>query len=408
MVTAAARKEEEIEEDSTAKVEKDVHSAMKILAENQGVKLTSKDYPKVIVSKKDTSSYNPKEKSITIIPRHIGDGITYFEEASHALRDLTQERNGVPYDYQDDRVQEFIGRAGETFGRNLTKGTDLEYLFRNTSPRDMNNPKTKELWLNNLLKIKEDKKQLRGLKKELDETRSLLKKEIGPNYSELNNLLYDYQKGDISFDEFYEECSNLRDQYIERKKKLTDKGLRVYKTDKEELGVSGADYRFLMNSLRNIKGLPETEREKELDTIVNSIKEHYNYGPYSLKFEDKDLSFISTNLDVLLRQDSHLVHRKPYLYAQQYSPEELKGIYDKSDKDIKKEFFKRKQSSLEKTVSASLIILMPVLIMQLVLNMRLTGLVLGINPVGTSIFGIIIFFMLILLVYFEVRFRRRK
>jgi hypothetical protein len=406
MTIVTVKKDEDIKDPKI--VERDVRESFKLLADSQGIKLKESDYPNVKIDPNAKNSrYTFKNKSIIIRPDEIATGDTYFEEASHALRDLVQERKGVSGEYQDRKIHEFVGRGGETLGRELVKGTDLEYLFKDHSPRDMTNPKTKKKWLDNLLKIRKDKNLVKRMKKESGEPRALLRKGIESNYSELNNILYDYQGGKLDFDEFYKKCSHLLNDYKEKVNNNLDI-IGLYEPDGKNIITSNSDYTFLVRSLKKIKDLPEIKREKELDEIVNNIKEHYNYGASSLKFDSEDLVLMNAEQDIAKREKSHFVHRKPYLYAQQYSPEELKGIYEKSDSEIKKEFFKRKQPTLEKAVSASLIILMPVLIMQLVLNMRLTGFVLGINPVGTSILGIIVFFMLITLIYFEVRFRRKK
>jgi hypothetical protein len=77
-------------------------------------------------------SYNLKSNILNIDPSQVGDGTCYFEEVAHYLRHQLVEMDDVG---AGPDVEEFLGRLGEDIGRNLTKGTELEYLFESHPPR---------------------------------------------------------------------------------------------------------------------------------------------------------------------------------------------------------------------------------------------------------------------------------
>ena len=122
-------------------VRSEVHQVFCMLAEAYGIKISEKDLPDVYVEPVANSKYL-SNNTIIISFEDVGYGPVYFEEASHALRELKTWRT-IPglithlVSSLDPSVHEFYGRAGETLGRELVKGTELEYLFKDAPERDI-------------------------------------------------------------------------------------------------------------------------------------------------------------------------------------------------------------------------------------------------------------------------------
>ncbi len=100
-----------------------------------GVEIKNK--PQLETSNSRTSAYNLSKNTLLIDSSNFGEGVAYFEEISHLFRENIMPSDGKEL---DNRVQEFFGRLGEEIGKELTKGTEFEYLFQNYKPREFSNP----------------------------------------------------------------------------------------------------------------------------------------------------------------------------------------------------------------------------------------------------------------------------
>jgi len=407
-------KEAEDSENQDVKVKREVLRAYQLLADAAGVELGREDYPDVRVKSEKTSYWSPTEREIVIAPHDVNDGIAYFEEASHALRDLVMARKGIPYQKIDQRVQEFYGRIGETLGRDLVKGTELEYLFSNSAPRDRT--VLKDLDLMQLQHLRQKSDFYRKRAKIVREGKEGLVGAVKTNFEELDKAFKKFEAGDLSSEQFREEVYQAGVDFGNRLKGI--KG--GYDSVASGFCKSwSGEYGYLGQILNIWEGSPETNARNGIIKAIGQVRERF----YRLDKESPDL-VEGDDIDVFkeklrIEREKHRidVHRRAYTFAQQYSAEQLREIrdlYALGDEDVKKKFFRKvgqtdRVGGLEKAVAAAFYIISPIFIAYLILNLKLTGAVIGLGNLNSSFgWGLGIIFFLIVLILAWIRLRKRK
>ena len=121
---------------------REVISLITHLAAALDIPVPEERWPTVIVNESaKLSSYSVDDNSITIAKRHLNDGATYAEEATHFLKGIispppkADETNSSEMeDYKI--IQDFCGRLGRDFAKRICMGSELEHLFVGTSKDD--------------------------------------------------------------------------------------------------------------------------------------------------------------------------------------------------------------------------------------------------------------------------------
>lgn len=412
----AYRRNPEQMSEEELRVQRDIHQAYKMLAHATGVSFDEDDLPPVRVSDDKTSYYTGLSGEIVISRKHIGSGVAYFEEASHALRDSVMRRKGLSFDKQDSQVHEFYGRIGETLGRYLSRGTSLEEYFsgEDEKSRDLNDRETRHKWAVKLNKIRNLKNEVRNYKSAVKKSRDYLLKVTKENYEQLEKLFRDFEKKRIGSEEFSERAAELARSYQRAIVGVSQQtGFNLRKSDLEEANA----YYLKYDSLINIGRLKDVSEEDKREFILSRIKTLREVNPYeriSMTTNLDDPVFSDAYLTSMMEEHSHFVHRKPYQYAQQYSAEELlkiKDLYGLPDREVRKRFFKRKPSDLERKVETLFFIILSVFLAWAFGTFSFTGY--SVVPfylqasVG-SFLGILFFFFLIAWIYFKVERRLNR
>lgn len=361
------------------KVRRDVRKVFRILAENQNIKIRKEDFPYVRVNDEDDTSYfNNSRNEITIHPSHIAQGYIYFEEAGHALRNLVEKRRINPLSsYSDPRVGEFLGRCAETIGRDITKGTRIEYLFKNIKPRSLRDPETRKKWIEGVQAIRKSKARIREIERLHNEYEKFLQSKANL----LMSSIKDYASGNIDSKDFEKRLDNLAHFYssLSESAEILKKFHPLTNLSMERMIDN---YNFLREQLKNSENFPEEERRKKLagtfEMVENDLKPH--------SFEET----LEPKLRVLSAEYSHFVHRKPYELAEKYSTEDLGKVFKMNDRAIKRKFFKNeKLQPLEKIVGLFFIVVGILVISTL----SITGAVIGDSFNKYNIVGLILFFI---------------
>ncbi|MBP7708336.1 hypothetical protein KA107_01515 [Candidatus Pacearchaeota archaeon] len=329
------------------RVKENVQRAFRILAEAYGVPLNKEDVPPVFIENSSTPFYDPINNRIVIPPESVGDGIAYFEEASHALRDLAWRRAGLPNklvdlsNRPDMYVQEFYGRAGETLGRALTRGTDMEGLFEGLPERDLTSPQTRKKWAGRLRGLREKKGKVKRIASQNELARNYLRDLTAENYTGVVSTLQSYLAGKMEFDELQRSISSLEEDYRQ--------GLSTKR--KEPLLVTELDMVGAKAYLDNFKYLSEViglskdsdNREQYLARALDYLRENRNSSLF--EFNVAHPSILISDLSIQSGIIQHQTHSKPYQFAQQYSSDELlaiKNFYGLSDRKARSIFFRKK------------------------------------------------------------------
>ncbi len=386
------------------KIKKEIRKAMELLSNRENVELEEGDYPEVEVKQGEGSYYSLRDRTIYISPRDIGNGITYFEETSHALRDLILRRKGIEFTGQDVQVHEFLGRAGETLGREISKGTDLEHLFEGYEARDTNSPGFKKRWINRLGLIRDLKGYLRERKRKIAKGREHVSQLISESYHQIQDLFQDYGAGEISEENLKEETENVKQKYL--------RGMREYSENpNESLGLldlkqvkSFEDMFDYLGEVFDIsKDMPDKEKRDALSRSNEFLSEMYH--PEKIRFDVSDIEEIEAENRAEEVRHSFRSHKNPYSYAQQYSSNELPvGLYSMGDEEIRRRFFHKKKS-LEEVLEALFIVMGFLSLIYTLNNLRLTGFVVG--GLRESGYLIIVFaFSLIALIYLNLKIRK--
>lgn len=333
-----------LSKEKVKRAKKEVKSALLMLAKAVGVKpVRGREMPEVeIVEKGDrfygTNSFHRGDNKIRISSDSVSDGITYFEEASHALREIVQKRKGK-HQY-DDKVDEFYGRIGETIGRDLTKGTKLAYLFKNKSPRDMKSRDFKKDHRRMLRIVKEARSKIRDQLLDLEElkgTRERLEKITSGNYKTFRQTLKDFASGKLTSEEFVRRVKKTERNYLD-----STGGIKSSKGDLKRTKYYQELFGLAEKAFKGAKD--EKGKRKAMKKETKFLDKTYKRPIYHFGTEDINLQKLmaSTNSFILQKQ---IRHRRAYLYGQQYSAgelEEVKGLYGLSDEETKKVFFHSK------------------------------------------------------------------
>jgi hypothetical protein len=360
------------------RVEREVLQAFQMLADSYGIKVPAGKLPRVYVKQSDTAFYNPKDNSITINPENVGDGIAYFEEASHALRDYAWRSKGVLANLlarkgePDMMVQEFYGRAGETLGRHLVKGTDLEYLFKGVPERDLTSPETRKRWADRLRAHRKQNRFALDLGNRNASARAYLSDLTRKNQDEVFATLTQYNSGNLEFKDFGARLKQLEDSYRRGIGETTRQfPLSLGSLDVKQAKAYLSNFDFLRDAISIASGASDEERKIIMVRIANNLIESKDSPAFKFDLEDPEIEGLKfkTELGIV----SHVSHSKPYLYAQQYSAPELLKIpsfYALADTDVREKFFRRLNppvrrgsSALEKTLAAAFFILLPIFIL---------------------------------------------
>jgi len=340
--------------------------ALELLAKEQGIKLKPGEIPQVEIKDgkdpRETSSYDFEKNVIYIAQKHEDSPIAYFEESSHALRELMLRRKilyrlfpKLKDKATDHQVDEFYGRIGETIGREVAGGTEFEELFRNTPPRDMKDPETRKRWAERLRMHRKSIRGYRDLQRQVDGTRTNIRSALEDNYRRYKIDSEAYRNREI--DE------------AELKKRVTLYGQRVVSSIPQTGKVSKQDpqdierYLFHIDSL--IKTLTIGERnkgdEKIRQLIETALKDDLpKYLDPQNYLDDAAIEFAATKHEVGIY--THMTHKAPYEIAQQYTAGELEQIpnlYSLSNSKARDRLFKRREeprSKLEKSLNILIII----------------------------------------------------
>jgi len=376
------------------KVKREVRKAFRMLAEDQGVRIGKNDFPYVRVDDEHGTSYfDESNKEIVIHPNHIGHGHSYFEEAGHALRNLVEEKRRLNplVSYKDREVHEFIGRASETMGRDLTKGTNLEYLFKGEEPRNMKDRETRKKLIKKVQRLRKLGSEIR--EKEKQYKSSGHKKEFESNLDSLGSLIKDYRAGKIDPKELEKEFNTLGHQYNSIVKGLIERGSKITQLDMLTIKQIGTDYNFVGTTLRNYNESSGEEREGDLEDDLKFIEDHLKEE----RFIDID-PLLGPKVFLDMEKHQHIVHRRPYEYAEQYSTDELGNVFKMSDRAIRKKFFRREASErLEKVVGLIIMIAGGLAIS----TISITGAVIGAPFEYESIIGLILFIIGLYIFFLE-------
>jgi len=323
-------------EKQSEKVKEMIVEEIELLAENENIEVRDIDLPEVKVRDSKSSCYDPTENTIFIEENAINNGIDHFEEISHFLRCLVQQRKGISPEKQDVHVQEFFGRIGETLGRELVKGTDLESLFKDIQPREVKSSETDQL-IDNLI---DRSKKIKGLQKELAISNDIIIKMQKENANSVTRMLEkSLEEEELNIDNLLLEFRKMASDHIASIKNSQIKNAHV---DDVKQYLSHLDYLNGSLSLLREYEAPAKQKKEYIQGNLNTFKEMN-----SLLFErqftmgDLELFTLSFNNDNLKR--SVYEHLDPYAYAQQYSFEQLskKNLYSMSDRDIKKKYFRK-------------------------------------------------------------------
>lgn len=329
-------------------VKKQVARAFMILAKNARAGITGQDLPQINIEQAEHSFYVPEERRIIISQKDINNGSAYFEEASHALRHISLEKQGIPYYKQDVKVHEFFGRIGETLGRQLSKGTELEHLFQR-KPRNFTR------FANEFEKDEEALKQeylmLKAREAKVKTAKQILAIKTSENYHQLHKLLNDFKSEKIDFKKFSARFRNLYTSYkktLDKLRQMPDS--TISEIDMIEAGLYKNNYDNLREFILKNQNLKESQHANE---IQKSLENLTAYKPKFVKCVD-DPEAIETRIkakEMIRNLDNHT---KPYVYAEQYSLEELTQypLYTLSDKEIRQRFFRKPSSIAEKAVAA--------------------------------------------------------
>jgi hypothetical protein len=387
-------------------VKKQVARAFMILAKNARAGITEQDLPQINIEQAAHSFYVPEERRIIVSQKDINNGSAYFEEASHALRHITQEKQGVPYYKQDAKVHEFFGRIGETLGRQLSKGTELEHLFHR-KPRNFTRfasefEKDEEA-------LKQEYLMLKAREAKVKTAKQILAIKTSENYHQLHKLLNDFKADKINFKKFSRRFRNLYTSYKKTLDKLrTMPDSTISEIDMIEAGLYKNNYDNLREFILENQSLEKSQHAGMM--IQKSLSNLTAYKPKFVKCADNPEA-IETKIKAKEMIRTLDTHTKPYVYAEQYSLEELMQypLYNLSDKEIRQRFFRKPNSVVEKTISAIFYILSPVFIINMLSALNLTGHAINMtNSTGTAnftlgmIFNITFLFFAAAFMYFKL------
>jgi len=387
---------------------KEIREAFRLLAKKTGVQINSSDLPDVeIVSRDVNPSYQPIDNKITMPESQIGDGDSYFEEASHALRAVAdKKKNRSPF-RENFKVGEFYGRIGSTLGREVTKGTDLDYLFKGPRPsidseafREHDAETIREA----RFKIKMDRAT-----KDLEKTAAKSIYEVLNHiYNNVSTNLSEFDKGNMSYEDLVARTGHTAGvfetsfvpvinklnptghqkatiDYYKGMLNLTKETLDTYKNKSPEEQKA-----IVRESLGTIKKIdPSLHKEAVNEASIDSVKRQ-------MEIDD-------------LKRDVH--HRKPYQFAEQYSADELltvNNLYDLSDEEARNKFFHKPKKTLEHMAEAVLLAFGGLIFLYLVANSNITGYFIAseFNPGIGKFLGIGFFISLIVSLF--CKFRRWK
>lgn len=181
--------------------------AFELLAKSQGIKLKERDYPIVTSEESEVPEvpyYNLKKRIINIPVKSQDYAAAYFEEASHALRDLVQKKRLVYRLFHhldsDLQVHEFYGRIGWTLGRDLSKGTEFETLFEKEKDMDLLDRDWRNSRAASLRLLKNSRNIVRELQKKDEAGRNYFKDAIEQNHDVLTDLFNDWNSKRVSLD----------------------------------------------------------------------------------------------------------------------------------------------------------------------------------------------------------------
>ena len=271
----------------------------------------------------------------------MGDGPAYFEEASHALRHLLQKRSDIGYETQDYGVQEFFGRSGETLGRYLTIGTDMEYLFSGKPARDMNDPELRQRLAKELRTSRKTISEIGKLDKMLVTGRKFLREKIGENYAAVQSLVAELQIGAISLQEYRTRFDYLMNCHTDNLRQFdANPDFRI--SDLDMLTVRSYNGLLEWISFYDIDKLQVDEQQGAIANSLDYVRRLYKPGRFS--FDSVDVLPIAlgviSEIDILKLGE----HLKPYKYAQQYSAPQLlavRDLYALPDHEVRQRFFKK-------------------------------------------------------------------
>lgn len=105
-----------------------IYTFIDAVASEMKTDFPEKNYPIVYIGSEGKSYYKPSNNTICIAEKDCHNGITLAEEVMHWIRGQFSETDTDDI-IKESIVQEFFGRLGEEFFRELFKGTEYEKLF---------------------------------------------------------------------------------------------------------------------------------------------------------------------------------------------------------------------------------------------------------------------------------------
>jgi len=305
-----------------------VKRSFRLLAKSQNIEISDKDIPEVFGSDMG-SSYSSEDRTIRLSV-YDATSESVFEEVGHALRDLAMRRKGSNREKQDSSVHEFYGMSASIIGKELIKGTYLEKFFK-----DMGGKESREM--PQIIKFyKKDKEEINKIEKALLE----FEQRKGKLSDSLEGLAEAYSLAvkilrDCSDKSNYEKLNHLS--------KIISDGIVL-------LQINGCSKLEQIGNVRDFARFLENYGGDKPVNVENKVKEgrfFENLGTV------KRRKVLARNIrDVLdYKKYSLEVHTKPYLYALQYSAEELMaidGFFSIPDKKVKRRFFYFKDPDFER------------------------------------------------------------
>ena len=389
-------------------IKKRAKLAFEILAKNQGIEIEEKDYPKITTKDEKNATYDTENNTINIPQEYVNSLSSYFEEASHALRYYVERKKLInrilPYK-PDVLVDEFYGRIGETLGRHLVEGTELESLLYVQEERDFTSDDSKKKLDNRLESIEKNKSKIENAKNIETVLLNEIQEHINERHDFFCDRLYQFSQGEIEFSQFYKDLGNLVEKNEEHYNLLGKKNLNKLCTGlTEEVG----DYYKWIKDVHEIVGDVINEPKEEVYT-TKRIKTLRDFAYKESKKDAPVLMNLNTEvenkeLELMLEEYSYHSHIKPYQFAERLGIEEIKKIpnlYKLSNREVRNKYFKEKAPK-KKYGFNFLIISLLVLQIALIFDNPVTGAFTSINSFNEySIINFLLLFitMLVIIAY---------
>jgi len=326
----------------------DVTYCIDTLASHLGVEV--KERPKIVASDIETSYHRPETNEIGIHASHKGDGITYFEEAAHYLRDqmYSEKEDGA-----STAMDEFFGRLGESIGRKIV---DKEHarLFKGKKERKSSDPK---LIAKKTKKLIEIANTFEAVSKKLDEITVRYDKIYVPCSKHLNRIVRAYES--------YNKTNNLEklnERFCSIGTDLRADIARVQESKrfsservKTTIEIYIANLKLFRDNMGRIKeynqqhpgnqGIELGKMNRELKHCLDRAREILKEQKIrNKKYGEFDSARMEIELPLLIETNSEIIHSLGYIAAEEYVKQnpnflrEAPELFRQSDEEIMERF----------------------------------------------------------------------